>query len=297
MRPIQRIMQTLSSNAKLHSLSETQRTALISLLVDEDPNIYGLVRRKLLSYGTNACEWLRPHLLSGDPMMRRRALEIVHSLGRQNSDERFLEFCLHHGEELDLETALGLLAQTQYPDMNLEAYQALCDLWAAELRERIDFRAEADQILAVVNEYLFQELGFAGHEQGGCTPEHCYLNRVIDRRLGNAISLCAIYMFVARRLNLPVTGLGLPGHFICRYQSSTRECYIDAFRRGKFWTKADCIRHLLSTQHGVRDGYLTPISPRRILLRLCATLHQTYAHLEMTEAAARVQKYLLALAK
>jgi len=47
----------------------------------------------------------------------------------------------------------------------------------------------------------------------------------------------------------------------------------------------------------VRDGYLTPISPRRILLRICAILHQTYAHLEMIEEAGRVQRYLLALAK
>ncbi len=290
-------MQTLINQRTIDSLSETQRAALISLLVDEDPSIYQLVRRKLISFGSTACGWLHPHLLSSDPIMRRRALEIVHYLGRQNSDGRFQEYCQHHGEELDLEEALGLLAQTQYPDINFVAYQALYDLWADELRERIDFSAPPDQVLSVVNQFLFEELGFSGQEQGGQNPENCYVNRVVDRRVGNAISLCVLYMFITRRLKLPVTGVALPGHFICRYQSATKEWYIDAFRRGKFWTKADCIRHLLNTQHGIRDGYLTPISPRRILLRMCATLHQTYAHLEMTDEAARVQRYLLALAK
>src|SRR2546427_5391174 len=123
------VMQTLISKESLETLSESQRAALISLLVDDDPAIYQMVRRKIISYGTVACEWLHPQMLSSDPVMRRRALEIVHYLARKGSDERFLEFCLHSGEELDLELAVGLLAQTQYPDAHLEAYQALYDSW------------------------------------------------------------------------------------------------------------------------------------------------------------------------
>jgi hypothetical protein len=92
-------MQALVTKPTLSNLSEAQKDALVSLLVDEDPSIYHLVRHKLIAYGSKACDWLRPHLLSSDPVMRRRSLEIVHSLGRQNSDERFLEFCLNHGED------------------------------------------------------------------------------------------------------------------------------------------------------------------------------------------------------
>jgi regulator of sirC expression with transglutaminase-like and TPR domain len=162
---------------------------------------------------------------------------------------------------------------------------------------RIDFLSEAEQILSAINQYLFGDLGFTGNEQYGDNPESCYLNRVVDDRAGNPISLCAIYLFIARRLRLPVAGIGLPGHFICRYQSTTKEIYIDAFRRGKFWTKADCIKHLLNTNCGLQDGYLSPVSPRRMLLRMCANLHQTYANLEMAEETTRMQRYLVALAK
>src|SRR5258707_3497691 len=105
-------MQTLALAERPAILSESQRTALVSLLVDDDPAIYQIVRHNILGYGQLACEWLRPHLLSSDPVMRRRALEIVHHLARQNSDGRFMAFCLNNGEELDLEMAAGLLAQT-----------------------------------------------------------------------------------------------------------------------------------------------------------------------------------------
>ena len=44
-------------------------------------------------------------------------------------------------------------------------------------------------------------------------PENSYLNRVMDRRTGNPINLCLLYILLARRLRLPVAGIGLPGHF------------------------------------------------------------------------------------
>jgi regulator of sirC expression with transglutaminase-like and TPR domain len=279
------------------TLAEKQRKALISLLADEDPAIYQIVRTKLLSYGHAAATWLRPHTLSSDALMRRRATEIVTYLARQTSDQKFLAFCLRQSEDLDLEEATGLLAQTQYPDTNIEAYRALYDNWADELRGRVTAGGEVDQTLSTINRYLFHELGFSGNEQYGYEPDACYLNRVVDNRSGNPIGLCAVYLFVARRLRLPVVGIGLPGHFVCRYQSSTKEIYIDVFRRGKFLTKGDCVRYLLQTNYGLQQGHLSPVSSRRVLLRMCSTLHQTYGHLEMAEEAARVHRYVVALTK
>ena len=279
------------------TLPEKQRAALISLLADDDPAVYQTVRGKLLSYGKEVCGWLRPYLLHADPLIRRRALEIVRHFSRDDNDAQFIAFCLNSGEEFDLEHAVGLLARTQYPDVNLEAYSALYDLWAEELRTRIDLSGDGELALLTINKYLFDELRFEGDEQYSENPENCYVTRVVDRRSGNPISLCAIYLFVARRLKLPVTGIGLPYHFVCRYQSSIKEIYVDAFRRGHFWTKADCIKHLVNTNHGLHEGHLAPVSSRRILLRMCANLHQTYSQLEMTEDATRVQRYLVALAK
>jgi regulator of sirC expression with transglutaminase-like and TPR domain len=277
--------------------SQGQKAALINLLSDEDPAVYQAVRGKILSCGQSAIEWLRPHTLSSDPALRRRAQEIIQHLARQTADDRFLTFCLKEGNDLDLEQGSWLLARTQYPDINAEAYQALFDSYAGELRERLDLRADADQILATFNEYVFDVLRFKGNEQNYYDPENSYLNRVVDRRMGNPINLCLIYLLLARRLRLPVVGIGLPGHFICRFQSSSEEYYIDVFNRGKLWTKANCIQYLLLRNYKVQDDYLVPMSPRRLLMRICGNLHQIYHHLEMTEEATRLQRYLIALAK
>jgi len=278
-------------------LSESQKAALLTLLADEDPSIYRKIRQRIVSFGPPAADWLRPHTLSRDPALRRRAQEIVLSFDRQAADDAFLGFCLKHGETFDLEEGAWKLAQTQYPDINVSGYQALLDSFASDISESLRDVTAAEDILGVLNRYLFDELGFAGNEEQYHDPDNSYLNRVLDRRTGNPINLCLVYLLLARRLVLPITGIGLPGHFVCRFQSSSAEIYIDAFNRGKLMTKADCVQYLLQGNYSIREDYLAPVSPRRILLRICGNLHQIYLQLEQTETATRLQRYLVALAR
>src|SRR5688572_866406 len=134
------------SKAEMSSVDVQERTieprdgekkALLNLLADEDSSVYHTIRAKILSYGISAIRWLQTATLSSDPVLRRRAVEIVQFLSRQAADNRFLAFCLTQGEELDPELGALLLAQTQFPDVNVQAYQALFDNYAAELREQI----------------------------------------------------------------------------------------------------------------------------------------------------------------
>jgi regulator of sirC expression with transglutaminase-like and TPR domain len=290
-------MSAPATIAPPQTLSEGQKGALLKLLADEDSAVYRPVREKILSYGSVVIGWLQPHTLSDDPALRRRTQDIIWHFGRQAADNRFLAFCLKHGEEFELEEAVWLLAQTQYPDINVEAYQALLDSFAAELRERLDLTREPKEVLTRINAYLFEELGFSGNEENYYDPENSYLNRVIDRRTGNPINLSLLYMLLARRLRLPVTGIGLPGHFICRHQSSAAEIFIDAFNGGKFLSKADCVQYLAHANYSLRDDCLAPVSSRRMLLRICGNLHQTYLQLQRSEETTRIQRYLVALAR
>jgi regulator of sirC expression with transglutaminase-like and TPR domain len=290
-------MSQVNTIAAPEILSERQKAALLNLLADEDPGVYRRIREKILSYGPAATDWLRPHTLSRDPALRRRVHEILLFFDRQNADDDFLGFCLKHGQEFDLEHAAWLLSLTQYPDINIAGYHALLDSYADDLSQELEPGSKPHQALARLNQYLFDGLGFTGNERDYYEPDNSYLNRVLDRRTGNPVSLCLVYLLIARRLHLPVAGIGLPGHFLCRYQSSSAEFYIDAFNRGKLLTKADCIQYLVHGNYSVRDEYLTPATPRRMLLRICGNLHQIYLHLGQSETATRIQRYLVALAR
>lgn len=294
-RPVR--MERPPAIAKPDELPDRQQAALLTLLGDEDAAVYQAVRDKILSCGPMARHWLRPHFLSNDPLLRRRAQELILHFDRQSADDAFLAFCLRAGEDFNVEEGAWLLARTHYPDINVEAYQALLDSFAGELRERLMAGKRPSQILGTISDYLFTELSFTGNEREYYDAENSYLNRVLDRRTGNPINLCLFYILIARRLRLPVVGIGLPGHFLCRYQSSAEEIYIDPFHRGRQLTKADCVHHLVRGNHDLNDDYLTPVTSRRMFQRICRNLHQIYLQMEALEEATRVQRYLVALGK
>lgn len=290
-------MSPHSTTCSKSAPSEGQQVALVKLLGDDDEAVVQSIRDTILSYGHSAADWLQPHLLDSDPAVRRRVQEIVHGLARQTADNEFLAFCVRSGEDLDIEQGAWLLAKTRYPEINIEGYGAMLDIYAEDLRRRIESGAGMDAILATVNGYLFSEQGFLGNEEEYYHPDNSYLNCVMDRRTGNPISLCLIYLFVSRRLQLPAVGIGMPGHFLLRFQFSTGAVFVDAFNQGKLLTKADCVKHLTRTSHGFLEGYLAPISPRRTILRACSNLLQIYKELDLADEAARVQRYIIALAK
>jgi regulator of sirC expression with transglutaminase-like and TPR domain len=279
------------------NIQENHRKALINLLADEDAKVYRTVRETILSYGRSCSDWLREHTLSNDPILRRRAREIVDQFARQDADTQFLAFCLNQGEDFDLEQGVLLLCRTQYPEINLDAYSALLDTYAGELRQRLDLNGLPEHIIRVINDYLFRELKFTGDEQNFYDPKNSYFNRVLDRRIGNPITLSLLYLLLARRLRLPMAGIGLPGHFLCRFQSSRAEMYVDPFKGGRVLVKADCVKMVMQLQHRFDDSFLAPFSARRILQRICSSLHQVYIQQKSAHQAERLQRYLVALAK
>jgi regulator of sirC expression with transglutaminase-like and TPR domain len=278
-------------------LSPSEQAALLNLLADDDPAVYQAVREKIVSCGEESVQWLRPHTISNDPILRRHARTIIDHFERQRADTQFLSFCLKYGEDFDLETAAWLLARTSFPQMSVEAYQALLDDYAHEAREKTMLEFSAEEKLNAFNSYLFTDLGFTGNVANYYDPDNSYLNRVLDRRTGNPITLTLLYMLVARRLGMPIIGIGMPGHFICRYQSSSDELYIDPFNQGQLLSKADCVQYLQRGNYSLTDDFLAPASSRRMLMRICSNLHQIYTELGRPAEVTRFQRYLVALAR
>lgn len=279
------------------AFSEKEKSALLTLLTDEDPEIYHRIHDTILGRGPAAGEWMREHVLDDDPCLRRRANAIVDHFDQLEADNEFLKFCLNKSEKIDVERGAWLLAKTNYSKINIDAYMAVLDDYVSELKDRIDFGAPANRILNTINFYLYSYRGYCGDMENYYDPQNSYLNRVVDRRKGNPISMSAVYMFVAKRLHLPVVGIGMPGHFICRFQTTREQIYIDPFQKGKLMTKGECIKMLIQSGHDMNDSFLSPVSPRRMLLRMCSNLQHAYSTQDQPEDAKRMQRYIIALSK
>lgn len=136
----------------------------------------------------------------------------------------------------DLLKAALLLAHIDNPDVDVNAYLARMDEMADELKRTFPENATEQQRLAALDKYLFEELGMRGSQSEYYTRSNSYLNEVIDDREGLPITISVVYMELARRVDLEVVGVGLPGHFVVRFEptdSTQASQIIDAFDHGR----------------------------------------------------------------
>lgn len=163
---------------------------------------------------------------------------------------------------------------------------ALCI--AAHARDGLDVdeqRSRLDGFAAGVGEptldgvlrHVFGELGFSGEVERYGEPDSSFLDSVLDRRRGIPISLAIVLLEVARRVDVPLDGVGMPGHFLVRDRVDP-QVFVDPFARGALLDAAACraIFARLHPNEPFEEHYLDPVGSTAILARVLTNLTVAY---------------------
>src|SRR5580765_2608983 len=152
-------------------------------------------------------------------------------------------------EDIPLFSSALLIAKDEYPALAAADYEAQLQDYGVRLRKILDPTESAATQLRTLNGFLFDELGFSGDEQDYYDPRNSYLNDVLDRRLGNPISLAVVQIELARRLDVPLEGVSFPGHFLVRLPLDEGIVVLDPFQKGRSLDAAE-LRSRARTQFG-----------------------------------------------
>ena len=153
--------------------------------------------------------------------------------------------------------AAMLIAKVDQPDLDIDVYLDRVTEIADEIRTSLKSDATPQARKEALDQYLFEENGYCGGRAEYYHPANSHLNRVIDDREGLPITLSILYMEIARRLDLDVVGIGLPGHFVVRFRDGETSQLIDVFERGKEMSSEDASEDRSWTLLVVR--FLNPI--------------------------------------
>jgi regulator of sirC expression with transglutaminase-like and TPR domain len=183
-------------------------------------------------------------------------------------------------ERVDLLRSALTFARIEDPQLDIENYVRRVDELAARVAEKIDDPDDPVQIIAALNDVLFQEEMFRGNTVDYYSPRNSFLHDVLDRRLGIPITLALVYMEVARRVSFQLFGVGMPGHFLLKhYDVDGRAILIDVFERGSIVTEDDCRQKLDSIYSGqvaLQPEFLLPVTRRQMLTRMLNNLRAVY---------------------
>ncbi len=253
-------------------MNETEIKALISLLDDEDHEVVEHVEQRIRQLGGQMIPFLETEWSeSFNPVLQKRIEEIIHDLQYQSVLDRMRIW--HQGGGMDLLEGLWIIATYQYPDLSLDKLrqdleQFYYDVW-------LDFSPEmhpVDQVKALNNAF-FNKLRFGANSKHFHSPANSMINQVIESRRGNPISLCIIYMMIAKRLGMPVYGVNLPTLFVLTYKNDNGvQFYINVFNRGLIFSKNDIDHYIgqLNLKHN--DIFYQPCTNQDIVRRMLRNL-------------------------
>jgi regulator of sirC expression with transglutaminase-like and TPR domain len=195
----------------------------------------------------------------------------------------YFESLVREEEHIPLFEAALSIAQDDDPELDLTACQLEVDKFAARLRRRMPSDIAAIPKLRLLNNFFYQELGFAGNLNDYYNPDNSYLHKVLESRRGIPISLAVIYMELAQQIDLDVKGISFPGHFLMKLSVKNGDIILDPFNGASLSREEieDRLEPFFINGRGPSDpplaSYLADASARTILVRMLRNLKALFA--------------------
>ncbi|MGJ3247458.1 MAG: SirB1 family protein [Elainellaceae cyanobacterium] len=199
-------------------------------------------------------------------------------------------------DQIDLARAALYIAQEEYPTLEPDKYLNALDTMAADIREQLSDESYPLRIIRCINHYLYDDLGFQGNTENYYDPDNSYLNQVIERRVGIPITLSLVYLELAKRLEFPMVGVGMPGHFLIRPTLPDMAIFVDPFHRGEIMFSENCQERLTDMYGGAiafRPEFLA-VDARQFLARMLTNLKFIYINQgNVSKCLAAIDRILL----
>jgi regulator of sirC expression with transglutaminase-like and TPR domain len=215
------------------------------------------------------------------------------------------------GEDSAINLALAalLIANLQYPGLDVAHYMAQLDSLADRARELLGLPGtdtsspipQGTDLLAVIeamNTVLFDQEHFQGDTEDYYNPSNSFLNDVLERHTGIPITLSLLYIEVGKRLGVHFDGIGLPYHFVVGCRLEQRRIFIDPFESGLLLSEEECrerVRQMIGEGGKIHAHWFEPISRKFLLVRMLNNLKHIYLDKEDYSRAVLMSDCILLL--
>jgi len=194
-----------------------------------------------------------------------------------------------------VEKCLKFAQILEYPDLNISEYIKKINLMGNSLKETITEVKNPTYLISILNEYMFENLGFKGDVEDYYNPKNNFLNEVIDNKIGIPITISILYVEIAKFIGLDLKIVGFPGHILVKHNE---EMILDPFYGGRL-LGIDDLQELLDRSYGgeleFQPEFLDEVKPEKLIIRIARNLKNSYTHSFAYEKALRCVNMILAL--
>ncbi|MBD37032.1 MAG: hypothetical protein CMI28_03020 [Opitutae bacterium] len=256
---------------------------------------------ELVNMGNPTPQALRDHAMELEKKAKQIKLLAREVRERLVIEELAKSLRIEERGSVDLLRSALLIARLDNENFDLDSYLEKADLLAGKIEKSFTKSSTQEEKLLILVKQLFGEMGFHGSTLDYHHRSNSYMNEVIDDREGLPITLSILLIELANRLDLPVSGLGLPGHFMAIYKEDppgeksgkrkSRELLIDSFG-GKIVSREEASR---ITGVTLDEKDFEPVSNRDIITRMLRNLIQSAEREEDSVARLRYVDAIIAI--
>ncbi|AJM93244.1 MULTISPECIES: transglutaminase-like domain-containing protein [Nitrosopumilus] len=194
-----------------------------------------------------------------------------------------------------VEKCLKFAQILEYPDLEIEKYIEKINKMGMSLKESVSDVKNPTYLISMLNEHLFENLGYSGDDDDYYNPKNNFLNEVLDKKTGLPITISILYAEVAKFIGLDLKIVGFPSHILVKYNE---EMILDPFYDGRL-LDIDDLQEILDTNFGgeveFKPEFLDEIRPEQILVRLTRNLKNSYVQSFVYDKALRCVNMVLAI--
>lgn len=192
--------------------------SLVYLLDDTDNEVVSEVEKRLLSLGKDIIPDLEDYLYAAESaLLIERLQDIIKKLKFDDILVYFTNWVAQGGT--DLLGALVEIAKVKYPEITRQNIENEIDKIKLDAWLELHYDLTSYEKVRILNHIFYNVHKFTGDTEDYHHEDNSFINRVLNRKKGNPVSLGVIYAIVAQKLNIPVFGVNLPQHFILGYKS------------------------------------------------------------------------------
>ena len=162
-----------------------------------------------------------------EPLIEDWRSSVVTHVTSSDDNDRLAEYALHLARIL------------AYPSLDISGLLSSIDTMGQEvalmLKKSGSMPPRPTQIIEKINDLLFNVQKFKANTDDYYNPLNSYLNIVIERKRGIPITLCILYMRVARSVSFKMYPVNFPGHFLIKHilEDNSGEIIVDPFNGGR----------------------------------------------------------------
>ncbi|VEU41415.1 unnamed protein product [Pseudo-nitzschia multistriata] len=180
-------------------------------------------------------------------------------------------------------TGIGFRNTMRYSHQATKSMDAIAKVCRERIKEKSEANASTSTKLAVINDVLMNDYGFAGNSGDYYNFRNVLLDEVVESKTGMPLTLCVLYSCICRRLGIPVHLIGLPGHVVLGFHTDDESIdfdeihsFIDVFHGGRILSRDDCRRIVENYRMPWHDEFLNPIPTTMIIQRIFNNLRNCH---------------------